>query len=99
MEKSKTIVFEEPIKLGDVEYTEVTLTQPNAGQLAQAAMEPTSVHTAIALISAIGKMPRKAVEKMLDTDLEECSDFLGSFQAARTARLNAARKAGESPSD
>jgi hypothetical protein len=86
LEKSKTFVFEEPIKIGEVQYKEVTLRQPSAGELAKAAMEPNSIYTAIALISIIGKIPRKIAEQMLDTDLEDCSDFLGSFTAARAAK-------------
>jgi len=91
LEKSKTFTFEEPIKLGEVEYKEVTLRQPSAGELAKASMESNSIYVAIALISIIGKIPRKIAEQMLDTDLEDCSDFLGSFTAARAERMKANR--------
>ncbi len=53
--------------------------EPLSGELRDASRQDTSVGVALFLIHRIGKMPMKAVEQIPQTELEECSDFLGSF--------------------
>lgn len=79
MEDTKTIKLRKPLTLGDMNYSEVNLREPTAGELAKATKTGGNVDAAIALISLVGGIPKTAVENMCQRDLAECSDFLGSF--------------------
>lgn len=75
----KTVVLRKPVKLGSVEYASLDLREPTAGELAKASKAGGNVDVAITLITLIAKVPRGAVEKLSQRDLQEASDFLGSF--------------------
>lgn len=80
--EEKTIPLRKPIKLGELSYDKITLREPTAGELAKATNAGNNVEVAISLISLIGAIPKTAVEKMCQRDLQECNDFLGSFALA-----------------
>jgi len=75
----KTITLRKPVTFAKIEYKTLDLREPTAGELAKATRASGSVDVAISLISMIAKVPRGAVEGMCQRDLQEASDFLGSF--------------------
>lgn len=76
----KVLILRKPVKLGDVEYSQLTLREPTAGELAKAEnAAPTRADMAINLISIVAAVPRSAVERICQRDFEEASDFLGKF--------------------
>jgi hypothetical protein len=82
VQDEKTIVLRKPVTLGGVTYEKLDLREPTAGELAKATKAGGNVDVAIALISLIAKVPRGAVEGLSQRDLQEASDFLGSFTLA-----------------
>lgn len=82
MEDEKIVVLRKPVTLGTVTYSQIELREPVAKELDKASREPSNVASAIVLISAVAKIPRGAVELLTQRDLQECSDFLGSFGKA-----------------
>ena len=78
MEDTKTIVFRTPIKFGSMEYPQIELREPTAGELEKATQTQSSIGTAITLISLVAKIPRKVAELIPSRELAEAADFLGS---------------------
>jgi hypothetical protein len=75
----KTITLRKPVTLGGITYEKLDLREPTAGELSKATKAGGNVDVAITLISLIAKVPRGAVEGLSQRDLQEASDFLGSF--------------------
>ncbi len=82
----KTIKLRKCISLGSgdkaVSYDHLDLREPTAGELAKAMKSGADIDAVISLISIVAQVPRGAVEKLCQRDLEEASDFLSSFSAA-----------------
>lgn len=76
---TKTVKLRQPIKFGDLSYTELKLREPYANELETASMERTSIGVVMKLISLVSKTPRKAIGMLCNRDLQECADFLGRF--------------------
>ncbi len=85
----KTIQLRKPVSLGNgdkaVVYVRLDLREPTAGELARAMKAGNSVEVVIMLISIVAQIPRSAVEKLCQRDLEEASDFLAGFAGAGPA--------------
>ena len=79
LQDEKTITLRKPVSLGGIEYKTLDLREPTAGELAKATKAGGNVDVAIMLISLIAKVPRGAIEGLSQRDLQEASDFLGSF--------------------
>ncbi len=79
----KTILLDPAVSIGDKEFDSITLMEPTAGQLEKAMDAKTDIGIAITLIGLVSKVPRKVVEQLTQTQLKECSDFLGSFGASK----------------
>lgn len=79
MELEKTITLHKPVRLGDVDYTEIKLREPTAGELEKAASAKNNVGAVIELISAVAKVPRKVAEDLCQRDFREADDFFGQF--------------------
>lgn len=77
--EEKTITLRKPVTFAKTEYTTLDLREPTAGELSKASKHVGNVDAAIALISLIAKVPRGAVEGLCQRDLQEASDFLGTF--------------------
>lgn len=79
----KTIKLRKPVMIGSgdgaITYTELALREPTAGELESSTRADTSVGTMINLISAIAKVPRKAIEQLSQRDLAEASSYLSGF--------------------
>lgn len=81
MELEKTITLLKPVKLGDVEYTELKLCEPVAGDLEKASAAKTSVGAVLDLISLTAKVPRPVAERLCQRDFKAADDFFGQFSA------------------
>ena len=85
LEEEKAITLIKPVVLGKgdsaITYSEVTLREPEAGELEKASRADTNTGAAITLISLVAKIPRSAAEKFCQRDLKACNDFLASFGA------------------
>lgn len=83
MEENKVIQLVKPIKLGDApEITEITLSEPTAGQIEQALKEPTTTTSNIVLIAMIAKLAPAQVRAMGLRDFNKCVTFLEGFTRA-----------------
>ncbi|UPG86857.1 phage tail assembly protein [Luteibacter aegosomatis] len=78
-----TIELIKPVLIGKgegaIEYTELKLREPVAGELEKASMASTAIGSQITLISLVAKVPRGAVEKLCQRDLQAASRVLNSF--------------------
>lgn len=80
MELEKTIPLRKPVKLGEVEYPELKLCEPTAGQLEKATRAgTTTTGVVIELISLVAKVPRKVAEDLCQRDFSEATDFFAQF--------------------
>lgn len=79
MELEKTITLRKPIKLGDISYEALDLSEPTAGELEKASTATTNMGVVINLISLVAKVPRKVAESLCQRDLKEAGDFLDAF--------------------
>jgi hypothetical protein len=79
MEETKTFTLLKPIRLGDTEFTEVTLTEPTAGHIETALKELSQTTANIQLIAMIAKIPPAAVRAMGLRDFNTAVGFLEGF--------------------
>jgi hypothetical protein len=85
MEDTKTITLIKAVQLGDpakggILYDHIDLSEPTAGQLEKASRADTPIGVAVSLIALNGGIPRAAVERFCQRDMQQCHDFLESFQ-------------------
>ena len=78
-QEEKILVLRKPVSLGGVDYSEIVLREPTAGELSKATRGFQGIDTGIMLISLISKVPKGVVEKMCQRDFQEANDFLASF--------------------
>lgn len=82
-DEETTIPLVKPVTIGKgdgaIEYTELKLREPAAGELEKAAASTTGIGSQITLISLVSKVPRSAIEKLCQRDLTTASRFLNSF--------------------
>ncbi len=87
IQEEKTIPLRKPVTLGKgdaaITYNHLDLREPTAGELSKAMRVGggNNVEQAISLISQIAKVPMGVAQGLCQRDLQECSDFLGSFTA------------------
>jgi hypothetical protein len=81
IDDEKIVHLRKPVEFAKVTYERINLREPLAWELSKATKAGGDVDTAIMLISLVSKVPKGAVEKLCQRDLQECSDFLGSFSA------------------
>lgn len=74
------LMLRKPVTIGDIVYDKLELREPTAGELSKAMKAPSTIDTAIALISMVAKVPKTAVEGICQRDLEDASAFLGRFK-------------------
>lgn len=81
MEIQKIITLRKPVTLGEKTFTELTLSEPTAGQIEKASIAGGKVDmsVAIALIALVSGAPRTAIQMLGQRDFKEASDFLGGF--------------------
>jgi len=82
-EEEVTLELIKPVSIGKgegaVQYTEIKLREPNAGELEKAARADTNIGSLITMISLISAIPRSAVEKFSRADIQAAEALLGSF--------------------
>jgi len=81
IEEEKIIQLRKPVEFAKVTYERLELREPLAWELSRATKAGGDIDTAIVLISLVAKIPKGAAEKLCQRDLQEASDFLGSFGA------------------
>ena len=86
MEDTKTLTLRKPIEFGGVKYETLDLREPTAGELEKAFNASNDMGVAINLVSAVSKIPRKAVEGMGQRDLKEASDFFARFSVTEATK-------------
>lgn len=81
IEDSKTIYFEPALKVGNVEFPSLTLTEPTLDQLKQAERFKGNEYEWIGeLIRLTSKAPASIVGQIKLRKLRECGDFFASFK-------------------
>ena len=70
-----------PVKLGDLEFRELTLTEPTMGQLRKASKAGAPLDQLALLISENARVPQPAVDKMVKRDIERAGDFFAQFES------------------
>lgn len=83
MEEEQIVELIKPVSIGKgegaIEVTELKLREPTAGELEKASAASTGIGSQITLISLVAKVPRSAVEKLCQRDLQAASRVLNSF--------------------
>ena len=79
MDDTLHLTLLKPVKLGDIEYSEITLTEPTAGAIEAALKEPQQTTANIVLIASIAQVPAGAVRQMCLRDFNKCVQFLEGF--------------------
>jgi hypothetical protein len=76
-----TITLRKPVKLADVEYAQINLREPTAGELRKARNlgSDNGIGNAMALIHLVAQVPMAVVEQLSQRDLAEADRFLGGF--------------------
>ena len=82
--EEKVINLRKPVVLGTgenaMQYDSLTLREPTAGELEKATSTATNnIGMSITLIHLVSGVPRAAVAKIGQRDLQEASDYLGGF--------------------
>jgi hypothetical protein len=76
-----------PVKLGDMEYASLTLSEPTYKQLTQAGKQASPMEQLGTLIQLNAKVPMAVVEQLRQRDLEACGSFFAHFSDASPATL------------
>ena len=73
-----------PVKLGDVPYETLTLTEPTAEQMEEASVPHNGVTSNIVLVSKVAKIPEAAVRKIGYRDFSRAVKYLENFIGPQT---------------
>ncbi len=68
-----------PLKLGDIEYPQLTLTEPTLGQLRKATASGGALDQLATLIHLNAKVPPSVVDLLSQRDMEAANDFFSRF--------------------
>ncbi|SIT50438.1 conserved hypothetical protein [Paraburkholderia piptadeniae] len=79
MEDQKIITLDNPIKVGDIEVTSLTLREPTAGELERATLKDRPISVTLDLLAMVAGVPRSIVEKLPSRKLKEASQFISGF--------------------
>ena len=75
-----TLRLRNPVKVGEVEYAELKLTEPTVAQLIASSKAGTPIEQAVQLIRLNAALPMRAVEQLGQRDFEAAAAFFGRFQ-------------------
>jgi hypothetical protein len=75
------ITFREPIMLVDLEFAEITLTEPTMGQMRKASKAGGPLDQLAHLIAFNASVPPAVVDKMRKRDIERAGDFFAQFES------------------
>lgn len=79
IEDRLVLVLREPIKLGDLTFSELTLTEPNGEQLLAMQKEPIPMQALITLIAMNAGVSPAVPKRMGQRDLQRADDFFSRF--------------------
>ncbi len=79
MDDQKVIRLRKPVKLGDEEFSSLTLREPTAGELERATTAERGITVTINLIAMVAGVPRQVVERISGRELKEAAAFLEGF--------------------
>ena len=81
MDVEDTLVLDlrEPIHLGEIITTELTLTEPTGEQLAASYKQALPIESLMTLIAMNAKVSPAIVKKMRQRDLQRADDFFSAF--------------------
>lgn len=81
--EEKTITLRNPIAVGKgdarIEYTELKLREPTAGELTKAGKAGDSNDVLLSMIQQVTQLPRQVVESISMREMNECADFFAQF--------------------
>lgn len=84
-----TITLRKSITLGTIEYTELKLREPTAGEMQKAgAIASDGMASNILLVSLVTGMPKQAVEKIGARDMHQAVEYLQGFMRGDQATGN-----------
>lgn len=69
----------EPIKLADLEFSSLTLTEPTGEQLSASYKQPQAIESLMTLIAMNAKVSPAVVKQIRQRDLQRADDFFSSF--------------------
>lgn len=81
-EDEMALLLRAPIKLGEIEYSELQLSEPTCDQLIKAGKAGTPMEQLAALINLNAKVPMPVVSQMKQRDLDRAGDFFAHFSDA-----------------
>ncbi|MBW8824458.1 MAG: phage tail assembly protein [Xanthomonadales bacterium] len=70
-----------PVKLADLEFLEVRLTEPTMGQMRQASKAGGPLDQLAMLIAQNASVPPAVVDRMLKRDIDRAGDFFAQFES------------------
>jgi hypothetical protein len=76
------LTLRKPISLGELQYAEITLTEPTVAQLRKAAKAGDAIDQLATLIHLNAAVPMTVVDRMVQRDLDAAGDFFGRFSGA-----------------
>lgn len=79
MDDTLELQLREPIKIGDVEFSTLSLSEPTGDQLVKSSKAGNPMEQLIALIQLNAKVPKTVVDRMKQRDLNKAADFFGHF--------------------
>lgn len=79
IEDPYTLELSKPIKLADVSYETLTLTEPTAGQVEKATNTSNAVTSNIIMISEVAKVPETVVRRLSSRDFAKAVKYLENF--------------------
>ncbi len=75
------ITLIKPVKLADLEFSELKLTEPTMGQLRTASKAGGPLDQLALLIAVNASIPQPAVDRMVKRDIERAGDFFAQFES------------------
>lgn len=67
-----------PVQLGEVDYTELTLREPTAGEL-ESAVSANNMTTAIKIIAIVSVVPVAVIRLLAQRDFMAANEYIGRF--------------------
>ena len=86
MAEEITITLSKTVKIGDIEYTELKLREPTAGEL-EDAWSANPVAMVVATIAKVAGIPLRAARLLSQTDYMAAAEFLTVFSQGGRADI------------
>ena len=80
-----TITLKTPIAFENQTYSEITLREPTAGELAKAVRGENPVAIGVILVAEVSGVPERAINMLAGSDLNRATGFVAPFYARATS--------------